>query len=136
MVDIYTKSERSQLMSKIRVKKTSPEIIVAKMLRSLRVKFRQNVKDLPGQPDFVVPKAKAVIFVHGCFWHHHHNCKRAKLPKSNTTFWRQKINANRKRDQRVARKLRADGWHVLTLWQCRLKNQDRVLKRLQRTFDI
>lgn len=131
MSDIYTKEKRSELMRAVKQKGTGPEEKVACLLRKLGIKYRRNVKSLPGQPDFVIKSAETVIFVHGCFWHDHPNCKLAKRPKSNKKFWLQKAVDNRRRDLRKNRLLRKHGWHVITIWQCRLRTPDRVLKRLQ-----
>jgi DNA mismatch endonuclease (patch repair protein) len=132
MADVYTKSKRSEIMARIKGCNTSPEYAVAQLLHRLKVKYRRNVKFLPGQPDFVISSAKAVIFVHGCFWHNHSNCRRAKLPKTNRKFWKQKIEGNKRRDMRISQSLRKEGWHVITVWQCALRNQDRIMARLQR----
>ena len=132
MTDVYTKSKRSEIMSRIKGSKTSPEKIIARMLCKLKVKFKCNVKSLPGQPDFVIPLCKTVIFVHGCFWHNHTNCKRAKLPTTNKAFWKRKILGNKKRDMRILRSLRKEGWHVITIWQCALSRQERIMMRLKR----
>lgn len=131
MADIYDKAKRSEIMSCVKHTRTAPEEKVAGLLKKLRIKYRRNVKSLPGQPDFVIKTAKAVIFVHGCFWHGHPNCKLARRPKTNRKFWEQKVVDNRKRDRRKERLLRKQGWHVITIWQCRLRTPDRVLKRLQ-----
>jgi len=135
MPDIYTKSKRSEIMSHVKNRRTAPEEKVAGLLRKLRVRYRRNVKSLPGQPDFVVSSVKTVIFVHGCFWHGHSDCKRAKLPETNKAFWKGKIAKNRSRDARTARLLRKRGWHVMTIWQCRLRNPDRVLNRLKKALE-
>lgn len=132
MADVYSKEKRSEIMSRVRNKRTSAENEVARMLRSLGVRFKRNVRSLPGEPDFVVSSAKAVIFANGCFWHNHSGCKRANLPKSNRAFWLQKIESNRRRDQRVTKQLRKSGWHIITVWQCRLRDRDKVMRRLQR----
>ena len=132
MVDIYSKSKRSEIMSHVRNRKTSAENKVAHLLKELKVKYQRNVISLPGEPDFLVTSAKTVVFVHGCFWHNHSNCNRAKLPKSNRSFWKRKIEGNRKRDERIARLLRKEGWHVITVWQCALRNPEHVLRRLRR----
>ena len=132
MVDIYSKSKRSEIMSNVRNRKTSAENKVAHLLQELKVKYQRNVRSLPGEPDFLVTSAKTVVFVHGCFWHNHSNCNRAKLPKSNRSFWKRKIEGNRKRDERIARLLRKEGWHVITVWQCALRNPEHVLRRLRR----
>jgi len=100
------------------------------LLRKPNIKYRRNVKGLPGVPDFVLPALKTTIFVHGCFWHNHKNCKRAKLPETNRKFWKNKIDGNRRRDARVERLLRNQGWRVVTIWQCRLSKQEQVLRRL------
>ena len=136
MADVYSKAKRSEIMSRVRTRRTAPEDAVAAMLRRLRARFRRNVKSLPGNPDLLVPAARTAIFVHGCFWHGHPNCNRAKLPKTNRAFWRSKIAGNRMRDARNARKLRKEGWHVLTVWQCRLRKPDQVLNRLKRVLMV
>ncbi|MDY7010281.1 MAG: DNA mismatch endonuclease Vsr [Planctomycetota bacterium] len=135
MVDVYTKAKRSEIMSHVRNRRTAPEEKVAGLLRKLQVRYRRNVKSLLGQPDFVVSSVKTVIFVHGCFWHGHTDCKRAKLPETNRAFWIGKIAKNRRRDARTARLLRKRGWHVMTIWQCRLRNPDRVLNRLKKMLN-
>lgn len=131
MVDIYSKTKRSEIMSRVKNRRTAPENKVAIILKELEIKYCRNVKSLAGEPDFAVRSAKTTIFVHGCFWHGHPNCKRAALPKTNTTFWKRKIDENRKRDGRVARLLRKEGWHVINVWQCSLRNPGRVLSRLK-----
>ena len=119
-------------MSRIRGKRTGPEEAVAGILRSLGVSYRRNVKSLLGCPDFVVGNRNLILFVHGCFWHRHSNCKRASMPSSNQEFWEKKFTLNIRRDRRNARKLRANGWRVITVWQCQLRDQVRVKRRLQR----
>ena len=133
MVDIYSKSKRSEIMSRVRNLRTAPEDSVASLLRELGIKYRRNVKTLPGQPDFVVRSKKTVIFVNGCFWHGHPNCNRAKLPDSNKAFW-EKIATNKRRDRRTAVKLRKEGWHIITIWQCRLRRAKQVEKRFQQVL--
>lgn len=132
MADVYSKAKRSEIMSRVRTCRTAPEEAVAAMLRQLRVRFRRNVKSLPGNPDLVVAAACTAIFVHGCFWHGHPNCSRATVPKTNRAFWKRKIAGNRRRDVRNARMLRKQGWHVVTVWQCRLRWPERVRNRLRR----
>jgi DNA mismatch endonuclease (patch repair protein) len=131
MTDVYTKSKRSEIMARIKGSNTSHEKAVASMLRKLKVKFRSNVKSLPGQPDFIIPLTKTVIFVNGCFWHNHTNCKRAKLPSTNRKFWKRKILGNKRRDNRINRLLRKMGWHVIRIWQCKLREPERVFRRLK-----
>lgn len=132
MTDIYSKTKRSKIMASVKNVRTAPERQVAVMLKRLGVRYRRNVKSLPGQPDIVVPSAKSAILVNGCFWHGHANCTRAKLPQANRRFWQRKIGTNIKRDRRTARLLRKEGWHVITIWQCRLRNPGRVWNRLRR----
>lgn len=107
-------------MANIRGKETKPEIIVRKFLFSKGFCFRKNVTDLPGKPDVVLPKYNTVIFIHGCFWHKHKNCKKAQLPETRKEFWEKKINGNVERDKRNIRQLKKTGWQVIVLWQCRL----------------
>ncbi len=132
MTDLYTKSKRSEIMARIKDRNTSPEITISRMLRKIKVRYRRNVKSIIGRPDFVIYQAKTVIFVHGCFWHHHANCKRAKLPTTNRAFWKRKILGNKRRDNRIARLLRKQGWRVIIVWQCSLRNENRVFQRLCR----
>ena len=132
MADIYDKAKRSEIMSCVKHIRTAPEEKVAGLLKKLRIRYRRNVKTLPGRPDFVIKSAKTAIFVHGCFWHAHPNCKLAKRPKTNKRFWQQKAIDNRKRDLRKNRLLRKKGWHVMTIWQCKLRRPEQVQKRLRR----
>lgn len=134
MVDIYSKSKRSEIMSCVRNRRTAPEDEVAALLKRMGVKYRRNVKTISGQPDFVVRSKSTVIFVNGCFWHGHPNCNRAKLPDSNRAFWEKKITANKTRDRRIAHKLRKEGWRVINVWQCHLRKYEQVRKRLTRLF--
>ena len=100
MPDIFSKSKRSDIMSKISGKETKPEILVRKYLFAHGFRYRKNVKKLPGKPDIVLPKYKTIIFVNGCFWHGHENCKKSALPTTNTEFWKEKISANVIRDKK------------------------------------
>jgi len=132
MTDIFSKQKRSEIMSKISGKETKPEILVRKYLFANGFRYRKNVKDLPGKPDIVLPKYKTVIFIHGCFWHGH-NCKAGKLPKTRKEFWKEKINRNIQRDKNNKIELQKQGWKVITIWQCKLKNkmiQEKTLKNL------
>lgn len=130
MVDVYSKAKRREIMSKIRTGGTNPEEKLALMLDQLKVKYGRNIKSLPGNPDLVVFTAQLAIFAHGCFWHGHPNCKRGGLPQTNVNFWEDKIGKNRKRDARVVRQLRRRGWHVMIVWECKLRRPERVAKRL------
>lgn len=120
MADFLTPAERSTRMSRIRSRDTSPEISLRKALHALGLRFRLDNRKLPGKPDLVLPRYKAAVFVHGCFWHRHEACKVATTPKSNTDFWLQKFDRNIARDTRVIDELRALGWHVFVAWECEL----------------
>lgn len=111
-------------MRAVKSENTKPEIILRKALFSLGFRYRLNVKNLPGKPDLVFAKHRTVIFVHGCFWHGH-NCKRGKrVPKTNRTYWTEKIARNKARDRKNAAALRKLGWRVITIWECKLKKLD------------
>lgn len=132
-MDIFSKNKRSQIMSKIRSSGTKPEILVKKYLFSNGYRFRKNVKSLPGKPDIVLPKYKTVIFVHGCFWHGHKNCRRTALPSTRKSFWKNKIAGNIKRDAQNIKILKKLGWQVLIIWQCKLSNlkvRNKTLNRI------
>lgn len=132
MPDIYSRKKRSQIMSKITGSETGPEILVRSFLHLQGFRFRKNDKKYAGKPDIVLPKYRTIIFVHGCFWHGH-NCSAGKLPETNVRFWKKKINSNVDRDKKNKRILKKDGWQVLVIWQCKLKNEtirNRTLNRL------
>lgn len=120
MTDVHQKTTRSRNMAAIRSSDTKPEIWVRKRLHAAGFRFRLNVSGMPGRPDIVLRKYRAVIFVNGCFWHKH-ECALFKWPKSRQEWWRQKLNANHQRDLVVQDKLRECGWRVLTIWECALK---------------
>lgn len=105
-------------MRRVRREKTGPEEAVARILRSQRLHYRRNVKGLPGTPDFANKSKRWAIFVNGCFWHHHTNCRRATTPKENRAFWLEKFAANRRRDAAKIRALRKAGFRVLLIWEC------------------
>lgn len=109
-------------MSKIRGKDTKPELKLRKALFAKGFRYRVNVRTLPGKPDIVLRKYKSVIFVNGCFWHGHKDCKLSHLPASNVHFWETKILANRKRDALHTLQLEAEGWNVITIWECEMKH--------------
>ena len=119
-------------MSCIKGKNTKPEEIVRKYLFSQGFRYRKNDKRLPGTPDIVLPKYRTVIFVNGCFWHGHQGCRYFVVPKTNTEFWMNKIDANRARDQKKISELEAMGWRVIVIWECELKQgkQDDTLRRI------
>jgi DNA mismatch endonuclease (patch repair protein) len=129
MPDIYSKQKRSDIMSHISGKETKPEILVRKFLFANGFRFRKNVKELPGKPDIVLPKYKTIIFTHGCFWHGH-TCKRGVLPATNIEFWKTKIGGNIERDKRDVSELERQGWKVIVIWQCEIKNAELQNERL------
>lgn len=120
-MDKHSKETRSYNMSQIRSTDSKPEVLVRKYLFSKGLRYRKNVKSLPGKPDIVLPKYKTVVFVNGCFWHGHHGCKYFVMPKTNTDYWSSKIYRNIERDQENYSKLEVLGWNVITVWECQLK---------------
>lgn len=132
MTDILSKAGRSRLMAAVRTKSTSLEKQVRSALHRRGFRFRLNVPSLPGAPDIVLPRFSTVIFVNGCFWHHHSNCALATLPTSNRSFWRRKLLQNAARDKRNVRRLRVLGWRVLTTWQCSWSSRARFSREIDR----
>ena len=125
MADTLTPAQRSERMSRIRSRDTKPEITLRAELHRLGFRFRVNRTSLPGKPDIVLARYRAVIFVHGCFWHRHHGCKVATTPKSNTDFWKEKFSRNVARDEKVRKQLLGLGWRVITAWECELSTASR-----------
>ena len=123
MADVMTPEQRSRCMAAIKGKDTKPEMIVRKYLFSRGLRFRVQVKKLPGNPDIVLPKYKTVIFVNGCLWHGHEGCKYFRLPKSNVEFWKEKIERNIERDRESMQALLDLGWKVIRVWECELRNK-------------
>lgn len=123
MVDIVDAATRSRMMAGIRGKNTKPEMAVRQALHHAGFRFRLHRKDLPGKPDIVLPRYKAVIFVHGCFWHGH-DCRYFRIPGTRTDFWLGKISQNKSRDARTEEQLRAAGWHVFIIWECWIRDKD------------
>jgi DNA mismatch endonuclease (patch repair protein) len=121
MADVHSKETRSYNMSRIRGKDTKPEILVRKFLFSKGFRYRLHDKKLPGKPDIVLSKYKAAIFIHGCFWHGHGGCKYYVVPKTRTEWWRSKITNNINKDSAAVTALKANGWKVITIWECELK---------------
>jgi DNA mismatch endonuclease (patch repair protein) len=127
-MDTLTPRERSAAMAKIRAKDTKPELLVRRLIHSMGFRYRLHARKLPGHPDLVFPGRRMAIFVHGCFWHLHGRCKRARIPKSNRKFWTEKLNGNRARDAASLKQLRRLGWKSLVLWECQL-GKEAVLRR-------
>lgn len=132
MTDSLSKAKRSWNMSRVRSKDTKPEISVRSLLHRAGFRFRLHKAGLPGKPDIVLAKHKTVIFVHGCFWHRHPGCSDATTPKTRTAFWKKKFEENVERDQRTAATLRNLDWNVIVVWECELKNIERLLIRLNK----
>lgn len=124
-MDVHNKETRSYNMSRIKGRKTKPEEIVAKYLFSQGFRYRRNVKKLPGTPDIVLKKYKTVIFVNGCFWHMHEGCKYFVWPKDNSEFWKNKLLANKERDEKEKKGIEELGWKVIVVWECQLKKAER-----------
>ncbi|PAW92266.1 very short patch repair endonuclease [Mucilaginibacter sp. MD40] len=124
MADNHDKATRSYNMSRIRAKNTRPELLVRKAIFAKGFRYRLHGKDLPGKPDLVLSKYKTVIFIHGCFWHGHHGCRKAVMPKSNTDYWQPKILRNQLRDEEHIEKLKKAGWRIIVLWECALRKKN------------
>jgi DNA mismatch endonuclease (patch repair protein) len=130
MTDTVNKSKRAWMMSRVRSKNTHPEIVVRSFLHNLGFRFRLHSSALPGRPDIVLRRFKTVVFVNGCFWHHHGRCGRARIPSSNSQFWTTKITRNVTRDRRNIRELRRLGWNVIVVWECRTKKPEMLSRAL------
>ena len=121
MADVLNPDQRHRNMVAIRSVSTKPEQLLRHNLWQQGFRYRINIKELPGSPDIVLPKYRTAIFVHGCFWHGHKDCKYYTVPKTNTEFWKAKVARNQERDQEVWRQLEAKGWFVIIVWECQLK---------------
>ena len=128
------REHRSRNMSAIKSKNTKPEIKVRKILHSMGYRFRLHSKDLPGSPDIVLPKYKTVIFVHGCFWHRHENCKYASTPKTRKEFWNKKFTENKKRDFEIQEKIKILDWRSVVIWECETKNIENLRDKIIDVF--
>jgi DNA mismatch endonuclease (patch repair protein) len=124
MTDVHSKEVRSYNMSRIKSKDTKPELIVRKFLFSKGYRYRLHYKKLPGKPDLVLPKYKTVIFINGCFWHAHGECKYAVTPKSNQEYWLPKIEKNKGKDIVAYQQLAKMNWKVIVIWECMLKKNE------------
>ncbi len=121
MADVHSKKQRSYNMSRIKGKDTKPEMLVRKFLHANGYRYKLHDKKLPGRADIVLPKYRTAIFVHGCFWHGHANCKYFVVPKTRTKWWTDKINGNKANDKKAVKALKKGGWKVITVWECKLK---------------
>ncbi len=135
MADVMTSEQRSRCMAAIKGKDTKPELFVRKYLFSRGLRFRVQVRKLPGNPDIVLPKYMTVIFVNGCFWHGHEGCRYFRLPKSNIEFWEEKIERNVARDVRNEGELKALGWRVVRVWECEIKTVAQREEYLKHLYD-
>lgn len=124
MVDTFTKYQRSECMRRVRGKNTKPEMFIRRLIFNMGYRYRLHRRDLPGCPDLVFPRYKKVLFVHGCFWHSHPGCKRARMPASNQDYWRSKLERNSRRDEANQAALLAAGWGVMIVWECEVNNSD------------
>lgn len=126
MADVHNPEVRSYNMSRIRAKDTKPEILVRRFLFSKGLRFRIHDPKLPGKPDVVLPKYHTAIFIHGCFWHGHDGCKYFVIPKTNTGFWVNKIETNKRNDRKNEILLSENGWNVITIFECQLKPEKKA----------
>ena len=129
MADSLTREQRSELMRRIRGVDTKPELFVRRALHARGYRFRKHVRKLPGCPDLAFAGRRAVIFVHGCFWHRH-GCKKTYAPKSRKEFWEKKFASNVKRDRRAQHELAEAGWRTLVVWECEIENDESTMDRI------
>ena len=130
MADVLTSSQRAYCMSRIRAKDTNPELVIRRLVHAMGYRFRLHRSDLPGKPDLVFPRLRAVILVHGCFWHMH-SCRWGRVtPKTHAEFWSAKRQGTVARDKRNLAQLRSLGWSVLTVWECQIRDTTETQQRL------
>lgn len=130
MADVFDAETRSRIMRAVRSENTRPELVVRSLLHRLGFRFRLRRRDLPGKPDIVLPRYHVAVFVHGCFFHGHDCPRGSREPKTNVEYWRQKRHRNVERDARVRLELASQGWRVLTIWECELRNVNKLAGRL------
>jgi DNA mismatch endonuclease (patch repair protein) len=126
------RAHRSWTMSRVKSKNTVPEIVVRRAAHELGLRFRLHRGDLPGKPDLVFPRWRVAIFVNGCFWHSHEGCNRARLPRSNSAYWKGKLLRNVERDHESFQSLRRAGWRVIVIWECESKRPAQLKAKLRR----
>ena len=131
LMDTLTSEERSERMSLVRGRDTKPEMLVRRLVHGLGYRYRLHRGDLPGRPDMVFPSRHRAIFVHGCFWHRHPQCKLARIPKSRQEFWVPKLEGNRRRDLENQRRLREIGWDLLVIWECETRDRQSMTDRIK-----
>ncbi|HPT50397.1 MAG TPA: DNA mismatch endonuclease Vsr [Accumulibacter sp.] len=135
MTDTLTSEERSRRMALVRAVDTRPEMVVRRLIFGMGYRYRLHRRDLPGTPDLMFRSRRAVVFVHGCFWHRHEGCALARTPKSRVEFWKAKLDGNRDRDARKLEALSQAGWRVCVVWECELKDQGGLAERLRQFLD-
>jgi len=132
MTDHLSPERRSENMRRVRSKNSLPEMAVRKLVHGLGYRYRLHAKDLPGKPDLVFPSRRCILFVHGCFWHGHENCRKAQKPATNQQFWVAKLEKNYERDRLNLRALRRLGWRVMVVWECQTENLNKLTPKLCR----
>jgi DNA mismatch endonuclease (patch repair protein) len=128
--DPLSPEQRSERMKRVRGKNTKPELYIRRLVWSLGYRYRLHSKKLPGRPDLVFRGRKKVIFIHGCFWHQHENCRQYRMPRSRLDFWLPKLEGNKKRDVLNQQLLREMGWEYLIIWECQLKDEEEIATRI------
>ena len=135
-MDTFSKEKRSEIMRAVKSKDSQAELAVRRMLHRAGFRYCLHVADLPGKPDLVFPARQKVVFIHGCFWHLHKNCRAASRPSSNVEYWESKLQRNADRDKKNKRRLKKLGWKMLVVWECELKNPDAVFSMLTRFLEV
>jgi len=136
LTDNLAPAARSERMRQVRSKDTRPEMIVRRLAHRLGYRFRLHRRDLPGSPDLVFPARRAIIFVHGCFWHQHDCPRGSRRPSSNAAYWHPKLARNVERDGKARQQLENEGWRVLVLWECEMRDTDQLSRRLASFLDV
>jgi len=132
VTDKLSKERRSANMRAVKGRDTKPEMIVRRLAHRLGYRFRLHRRDLPGKPDIAFPSRQKAIFVHGCFWHQHKGCRRATVPASNRAFWHRKLARNVERDAEQLAAIRKRGWRALVIWECEIRNERRLVAKMER----
>lgn len=130
-VDTFSKEKRSQIMRRVKSKGTIPEKAVRKIINNLGIRCRLNQVGMPGKPDITLAKMKVAVFVNGCFWHRHKNCKEASMPETNIDYWTKKFHKNVIRDKENIYKIKEGGWKAIVVWECETKNEKCLENRLR-----
>jgi len=131
-MDNLTKEQRKLCMTKIKAKNTKPEIAVRKVLSRLGARYRLHNSKLVGKPDIVIAKVKKIIFINGCFWHQHKNCRKQAMPKANKKYWGLKLQRNVEKQEQDIKLLRKQGWEVYKIWECQTNNEDKLTQKISK----